>query len=148
MEAKKAIAKLDRAEKAGVRIVVDATEWFTTRADLGKAEREFPLDLDVSPGKCELVAEGRRIADMLVTRRQPTEAVFRHSEKKLADALGRIVAYVERKGNADAVNAGNVEQGSEQPAGDGIAAADTLPPRVDGRGKAAAGGGSGGGAEG
>ena len=105
MSAKNDLKTLEAAEKAGLRIVIDATEWFVDASDLSKAEREYPLDPEISPARCDLVAEARRLADIVADRpaEPPEGQVYRHSAKRLSDALARAVRHIEKqmKGTAN-----------------------------------------------
>lgn len=80
---------LKRAEAAGIKIAIVADEW---------TDRIFPLVPSVSPDRCELVAEARRIADMLDTRVDPPPdgVVYGIDTKTLETALALATAYIER----------------------------------------------------
>lgn len=85
---------LERAEAAGIKIVIDASTW---------TDRIFPLVPAVSPERCELVAEARRIADMLDTRVDPPPdgVVYGVDTDTLITALALATAYIDSvmKGN-------------------------------------------------
>ena len=94
MNLKPKLAALDRYEREGVKIVIDGPAWVADGSG-----RDFPLDPRVSPARCELVAEGRRIANMIESRNveQPGEVVYSLSTAALAAALTVILAYIEKK---------------------------------------------------
>ena len=125
------IKTLEKAEKAGVRIPIDSTEWFETARNLARAERDFPLNLEISPGRCELVAEARRIADVVATRPAvaPEGVVYRHTAKELTAALERAVRHIRKfnKENGDDQPSESVEsddQSNSQESADGSPAED------------------------
>ena len=142
----KCIEVLERAEKAGVKIVVDAKSW--EGPALG-----FPLFADISPARCELVAEARRLANALDRPPEPPEGcVYRHTKEALSAALTRATGYIEThmEGKPDAksnkhtakaleppANAGNSGQPATDLCGDG--GTDTGNAPVPNKGKAAKG---------
>ena len=79
---------LERAEAAGIKIVIDASTW---------TDRIFPLVPAVSPERCELVAEARRIADMLDTRVDPPPdgVVYGVDTDTLINAFALATAYID-----------------------------------------------------
>ena len=89
------------AEKAGFKIVIDGTQWTG-----GGFPGIFPLNPAVSPSRCELVAEARRIADMIDTRVDPPPegVVYAHDMDTLTAAFAVATAYIESamKGNGNA----------------------------------------------
>ena len=98
MNRKTALQTLARAEKAGLRVPVDADQWPPERG-------EFPLDLAVSPDRCELVAEARRLADAAASRPAvpPEGQVYRHSAADFDAALCRACRHLAKlmKGKSD-----------------------------------------------
>ena len=97
MDGKKALATIERAEKAGIRIVIDADEWYSNPGNPAKVRKDFPLDLAVSPYRCELVAEARRLAEAVASRpAQPPEGqVYRHSAATYEAAVQRAARHIE-----------------------------------------------------
>ena len=140
MNVKKALDILDAAEKAGVRIVVSGTQWD------GPVDG-FPLDPDVSPTTCELVAEARHIAGKLDRPATPPEgSVYRHPKAKLEAALTRAAAHIERqmKGKDDDQRAKAVGKGGERPAPGSAPAGGSVGADGAGGGEASGGDGKGG----
>ena len=134
MNRKTALQTLARAEKAGLKIVVDADEWTRDYPYHSTTSREFPLDLSISPNRCELVAEARRLADAVASRpaKPPEGQVYRHSAKDLDAALARAARRIakELKENPeDEKPDDDPASGGEQPARDGAAARAEDPPR-------------------
>ena len=112
MNTKKALEILDAAERAGVRIVVDGGQWDGPVAS-------FPLDPDISPVVCELVAEARHIADRLDRPKNPPEgSVYRHPREALEAALSRAAEHIQKqmKGKTDDQRDTTAREGGEQPA--------------------------------
>ena len=111
MSTKKCLDVLDRAEKAGVKIVVDADLWDGDG---------FPLDGDISPPRCELVAEARRIANTLDRPDAPPEGcVYRHTKETLCAALARATDYIatHMEDKTDAKSSKPAAKASESDAG-------------------------------
>lgn len=113
MNLKAKLAALDRFERDGVTLVIDGPAW------VADGPRDiFPLDPAISPARCELVAEGRRVANMIESRKadQPEDVVYGNSTAALEAALGAIVAYIEnrRKGKSNAEQA-NDDPGRNEP---------------------------------
>ena len=111
MNIKKCIEVIARAEKSGLKIVVDAASW--DGPALG-----FPLFTDMSPPRCELVAEARRLADSLDRPATPPEGcVYRHEKSAIEAAVKKAAAHIEtamkEQGNAE--SSSTVAKGDEQP---------------------------------
>ena len=91
---------LHRAEEAGLRIVVDASQWHSTD------RRICPILPGVSPARCDIVSEARRLTDILENRPEtpPEGVVYDPSTDRLASALALACAYIEEhmKEQADA----------------------------------------------
>lgn len=83
---------LHRAEKAGVRVVVDASQWH------GKDRRICPILTDVSPTRCDLVTEARRLTDILEKRPKapPEGVVYGIATDRLEVAIAMACAYIDR----------------------------------------------------
>ena len=111
MNIKKSIEAIGLAEKAGVRIVVDAVSWD------GPA-MAYPLLDGMSPPRCELVAEARRLADLLNRPATPPEGcVYRHSKADIEAAVIKAASYINRqmKEQDNAESNPPVAEGDEQP---------------------------------
>ena len=108
MNIKSSVEVLERAEKAGLRIVVDGEQWDGPAAD-------FPLDSAISPVRCDLVEEARRIANLLQRPASPPEgSVYRHPKEALEAALKRAVAYIRKQGGeSDAETPDSPGEGSK-----------------------------------
>ena len=133
MNLKNATATLERAEKAGLRIVVDPDNW---AGDIAK----FPLDEDMSPVRCDIVAEARRLADALDRPKTPPEGcVYRHGKAAIEAAFVRAAKHIAThfKDQANDESNDSSERGDEQADVGGVA------PRGDGHGKGHGKGGSG-----
>ena len=134
MNLKSKLAALDRYEREGVTVVIDGPAW------VADGPRDaFPLDPSISPARCELVAEGRRVARMIETRQaeQPEDVVYRNSTAALEAALTAILAYIEThkpKGKSNAKPADDPAEGHEQDAPDRDDDSDPEP-ALDARGK-------------
>ena len=90
---------LKRAEKAGVRLVVDGPAW--------SLSEPFPLDPAISPARCDVVVEARRVANLIATRAadQPEGQVYGNSTAALEMALKTMLDYIAKhmpKGKHDA----------------------------------------------
>lgn len=113
MNIKNCIEVVERAEKAGLEIVVDGVQWDGPTA-------AFPLDPDISPARCELVAEARRIADMLDRPKNPPDgSAWRFPKETLEAALKRAAGFIEKhtKENGNVQRTKNPAKRDEQPAG-------------------------------
>ena len=108
------MAVIEAAEKAGIRIVIDTGQWFSDAKNLAKAEKEYPLNGEISPSRCDLVLEARRIADILSTRPDvaPEGVAYQHSAKALNEALTRMCKHI-KKEMKDAEHAEDIEDGGE-----------------------------------
>ena len=89
---------IERAEDAGLVLVIDLPKWFEDQDDWAKAYAERPLDGVVSPSRCDVVKEARRLQDILDDRPAvaPDGLVYRHSTQEVQAALDIACAYVER----------------------------------------------------
>ena len=137
MNVKKALETIGAAEKAGLRIVVNGMQWDGPVAT-------FPLDPNVSPLVCELVAEARHIAGRLERPDTPPEgSVYRHPKATLEAALIRAAEHIEAKmkGKTDAQRIEAVAEGDEQPAAGGPVKGGSGGADRAGGGKASGGGG-------
>ena len=112
---------LERAEAAGIKIVVDAATW---------TDRTYPLVPGVSPDRCELVAEARRLIDMFDTRVDPPPegVAYAVDDKTLTAAIGLACAYIESvmKGNGNAKSTDNPPTASKSDVADGDDEPDTI----------------------
>ena len=98
MNLKNATATLERAEKAGLRIVVDPETW---AGDLAK----FPLDEEFSPVRCDIVKEARRLADSLDRPKTPPEGcVYRHATADIEAAFVRAAKHIATHFNREKSN--------------------------------------------
>ena len=79
------MAAIEAAEKAGLLIPV--------------TEEDYPLDPEISPARCEVVAEARRLAEIIATRPPvpPDGVVYRHSAKELTAALTRALRVIKKE---------------------------------------------------
>ena len=108
MNIKNSIGVIERAEKAGVEIVVDGTQWEGPVSS-------FPLDPLISPVRCELVAEARRLVDLLGRPKRPPEgSEYRHAAADIEAAVKRAAAYIKENGNVQ--RSETVAESDEQPA--------------------------------
>ena len=113
---------LKRAEREGVRLVVDGPAW--THRD-----GTLPIDTAISPARCDVVAEARRVANMIATRtaEQPEDVVYANSTVALEVALKAMLAYIEKhmpKGKSDAKHTDGVERDAQQTDADVVDHAD------------------------
>ena len=112
MNIKRSIEVIAAAEKAGVRIVIDSTQWD------GPASA-YPLDPAMSPSRCDLVAEARRLADSLDRPATPPDgSVYGHSIVAIGAAVAKAAKHIEQsmKGQSDDERSEDVAEGDEQPA--------------------------------
>ena len=116
MNLKKSLETLKRAESLGLRAVVDSTQWEGTAAT-------FPLNPEISPLRCDVVVEARRLADLLADRPEPPAegCVYLHSREDLEAALGAAATYLNAamKGKPDAQSNESAAKSDEPPADDG-----------------------------
>ena len=122
MSKKPNLSILERAEKAGVVLVVDGPAW--------SLSEPFPLDPAISPARCDVVAEARRVANLIATRAadQPEGQVYLNSTAALEMALKTMLAYIERhmpKGKSDAKHTPHAAADHQQDAVHGDNAPDT-----------------------
>ena len=114
---------LQRAEKRGTRIVIDASEWH------GKDRRICPILPDVSPTRCDLVTETRRLVNILENRPKapPEGVVYGLATDRLETAVTLALAYIGQhmKGLDDAKSNANSAKATEQADADGDDDADT-----------------------
>ena len=87
---KSAIKVIEAAESAGFRLAVDPADW------TGPASA-FPLDEEISPVRCELVAEARRLAESLDRPESPPDGcVYRHGIDEIAAAVVKAASHIKR----------------------------------------------------
>lgn len=114
---------LHKAEKAGLRIVIDASEWHS------KGRRICPILPGVSPTRCDLVTEVRRLTDILEKRpaAPPEGVVYGTATDRLEAAIALGNAYIGQhmKGLDDAKSNANSAKATEQADADGDDDADT-----------------------
>ena len=116
---------LERAESKGLRLIVDGPAW--THRD-----GNFPLDPGISPGRCNVVAEARRVASMIATRsaEQPEDVVYANSTACLEVALKAMLAYIEKhmpKGKSDAKSSAHSDRDAQPADADVVDHADAEP---------------------
>ena len=108
----KALKTLEQAEREGLHLPIDATQWYRENGDSKK--RVFPLNPQVSAARCDIVAEARRIADILESRpaTPPEGVIYEHSRETLEASLALATAYISQhlKGHG---NAQSDDTGSE-----------------------------------
>ena len=116
MNIKNSIEIIERAEKAGVSLIVDINQW-------DRPMSEWPLDMNVSRfSRCDVVAEARHIATRLERPATPPEgSVYRHSKDVLEAALKRAADYISKcmKENGNVQRSKSVADAGEQPARQG-----------------------------
>ena len=139
MNAKSALEILARAEKAGLRVIVDPD------ADAA-AGRESPIDPAISPIRCDLVAEARRIAQIVADRpaTPPPGCVYRHDAEALQAALSRAARRLDSilKENGNGKQTRHPAPDDQQPADAGDVRDDAGADGDRGRGAAARPGGA------